>query len=164
MKLPKLIITDIDGVWTDGGMYYDQKGNEFKKFNSFDGAGVFFCKKLIIPIAIVTGEDTNIIEKRAKKLKIEFLYQGVTNKVKIAEELKMKMGIRWEEIAFIGDDLGDIQLLKKVGFSAAPQNAPEYVRKTVHYVTMKSGGEGAFREFIEKIIGAKLLNAIINKL
>ena len=84
MILPKLIITDIDGVWTDGGMYYDNTGNEFKKFNTIDSAGIIFCSKLKIPIAIITGENTNIVTNRAKKLKIELLYQGITDKLSVA--------------------------------------------------------------------------------
>ena len=82
-KLPKLVITDIDGVWTDGGMYYDQTGNEMKKFNTSDSAGVVFCKSLKIPIAIITGEDTEIVKNRAKKLDINLLFQGIKNKAEI---------------------------------------------------------------------------------
>jgi len=90
MNLPKLIITDIDGVWTDGGMYYDQNGNELKKFNTSDSAGILFCKGFNIPVAIITGEDTEIVKRRAKKLKIEYLFQGVSDKLKIATELIKK--------------------------------------------------------------------------
>ena len=86
-KLPKLVITDIDGVWTDGGMYYDQTGNEWKKFNTADSAGVLFLNLLNIPVAIITGEDTEIVRRRAEKLKIKHLYMGVEDKVKIAIEL-----------------------------------------------------------------------------
>ena len=79
--IPKLIITDIDGVWTDGGMYYDQTGNEWKKFNTADSAGVLFCKYYKIPVAIITGEETQIVKRRADKLKVDFLFQGVKNKL-----------------------------------------------------------------------------------
>jgi len=85
--LPKLVITDIDGVWTDGGMYYDQTGNEWKKFNTSDSAGVLFLRYLDIPVAIITGETTEIVARRAQKLNIEHLYQGVKNKVSVAKEL-----------------------------------------------------------------------------
>lgn len=77
MNLPKLILTDIDGVWTDGGMYYDQTGNEWKKFNTYDSAGVLLAHKYQIPVGIITGEETKIVQRRAEKLKIDFLYQGV---------------------------------------------------------------------------------------
>lgn len=150
--LPKLVITDIDGVWTDGGMYYDQTGNEIKKFNTSDSAGVLFCKKLNIPIAIITGENTEIVKNRSKKLKIEFLFQGVDDKFKVAFELIDKLKINWSEVAFIGDDIGDIKLLKKVGISAAPSNSPHYIKEIVSFVTKNRGGEGAFREFVENIL------------
>lgn len=79
MKLPKLILTDIDGVWTDGGMYYDQTGNEWKRFNTSDSAGVLFAHKLGIIVGIITGEQTNIVKRRSEKLKIDYLFQGVQN-------------------------------------------------------------------------------------
>lgn len=155
MKLPKLILTDIDGVWTDGGMFYDQTGNEWKKFNTSDSAGVLFARKLEIPIGIITGEDTEIVSRRAEKLKIEILYQGISNKLKVAEEICKDLQISLEEVAYIGDDLGDLELLKAVGYSAAPMNSPEYIKKHVNFVTQKSGGEGAFREFVERLISSE---------
>ena len=86
-KLPLLIMTDIDGVWTDGGMYYDQTGNEWKKFHTYDSAGVLFAHRLGIPVAILTGEDTFIVQRRAEKLKIDYLFQGVKNKLQTAQQL-----------------------------------------------------------------------------
>ncbi len=152
MNLPKLIITDIDGVWTDGGMYYDQTGNEWKKFNTSDSAGVMFARQLGIPVCIITGEDTEIVKLRAEKLKIEYLFQGAKNKLSIAQDLCNKLDITLKEVAYIGDDLNDVQLLKAVGFSAAPANAPKYIKELVHHTTSLRGGEGAFREFVEHII------------
>ncbi|MFN8415000.1 MAG: HAD hydrolase family protein [Cytophagaceae bacterium] len=150
--LPKLVLTDIDGVWTDGGMYYDQTGNEWKKFNTSDSAGVLFCKQLNIPVGIITGENTEIVQRRATKLKVDYLFQGIQNKVEVAEKLIQELNIEWSDVAYIGDDLGDLKLLKIVGYSAAPMNAPDYIKKHVHLVTQKMGGEGAFREFIEYLI------------
>lgn len=152
MNLPKLIITDIDGVWTDGGMYYDQTGNEWKKFNTSDSAGVMFARKLGIPVCIITGEDTEIVKRRAEKLKIEYLFQGAKDKLSIAQDLCNKLNISLEEVAYIGDDLNDIQLLKAAGFSASPANAPVYIKQMVQHVTNLRGGDGAFREFVEHII------------
>ena len=152
MQLPKLIITDIDGVWTDGGMYYDQGENELKKFNTSDSAGVLFCKILKIPLAIVTGEDTKIVERRAQKLKIDLLFQGVSDKLSVAIKLCENLNIQLDDIAFIGDDIGDLQLLKKVGYSCCPQNAPDYIKEVCHHVTLKKGGDGAFREFVEDLL------------
>lgn len=150
--LPKLVITDIDGVWTDGGMYYDQTGNEWKKFNTSDSAGILFCRLLSIPVAIITGEKTEIVQRRADKLKIDYLFQGVNDKVDVAQRLCEQLQVQFSEVAYIGDDLGDINLLKLVGIAAAPANAPNYVKQIVSFVTAKAGGEGAFREFIETII------------
>lgn len=155
-ELPKLILTDIDGVWTDGGMYYDQTGNEWKKFNTSDSAGVLFCEKLNIPVGIITGENTEIVKRRAEKLKIDFLYQGINDKLSIVKELCKQLNISLNEVAYIGDDLGDMELLKNVGFACAPNNAPDYVKKIVHHVTKKNGGEGAFREFVEFLFFEKL--------
>ena len=151
--LPKLVLTDIDGVWTDGGMFYDQIGNEWKKFNTSDSAGVLFCRWLNIPVGIITGEKTAIVERRAKKLKIDYLFQGIKDKVGVASQLCDELQIELSEVAYIGDDINDYHLLKAVGFSASPQNAPSYIKELVDFVTEKSGGQGAFREFIEKLIG-----------
>lgn len=150
--LPKLVLTDIDGVWTDGGMYYDQTGNEWKKFNTSDSAGVLFCKLLKIPVGIITAENTEIVSRRAAKLKVDYLFQGAHNKLEIAIQLCKELGIELAEVAFIGDDLGDIQLLKAVGIPGSPANAPDYVKKHSKILTQKNGGEGAFREFVEIIV------------
>ncbi|WP_027420662.1 KdsC family phosphatase [Crocinitomix catalasitica] len=147
----KLILTDIDGVWTDGGMFYDQTGNEWKKFNTSDSAGVLFSKKMNIPVGIITGEDTEIVRRRSEKLNIEYLFQGISDKVAVAEKIKNELNIEWKDIAYIGDDIGDVKLLQKVGFSCCPNNSPDYIKDLVHYVTKKNGGEGAFREFVEYI-------------
>lgn len=162
MALPKLVLTDIDGVWTDGGMYYDNKGNELKKFNTSDSAGVLFCNLLKIPLGIITGEENGIIIKRAKKLKIDILHMGVKNKLKVVEELSLRYSIPMSEIAYIGDDINDILVLKSVGISACPANAPEYVKKCVNVVLQKKGGEGVFREFVEHfLIENKQLETVI---
>ena len=153
MKKPKLILTDIDGVWTDGGMYYDQTGNEWKKFHTYDSAGVLFAHQNEIPVGIITGEDTEIVARRAAKLKIDYLFQGVKNKLEVADNLCKELNISLDEVAYIGDDLGDIELLKNVGISATPNSAPEYVKKYSQMVMTKNGGEGVFREFVEKILG-----------
>ena len=153
MKKPKLILTDIDGVWTDGGMYYDQTGNEWKKFHTYDSAGVLFAHQNEIPVGIITGEDTEIVARRAAKLKIDYLFQGVKKKLEVAENLCKQLNISLDEVAYIGDDLGDIELLKNVGISATPNSAPEYVKKYSQMVMTKNGGEGVFREFVEKILG-----------
>lgn len=151
-ELPKLIITDIDGVWTDGSMYYDQIGNELKRFHTYDSAGVLFARLLNIPVAILTGETTEIVNRRAAKLTIDYLFQGVKNKVETTQQILDELKIGFEDCAFIGDDINDVKLLGKVGFSGTTANAPDYIKAKVHYVTHKKGGEGAFREFVEHIL------------
>jgi 3-deoxy-D-manno-octulosonate 8-phosphate phosphatase (KDO 8-P phosphatase) len=164
MKNIRLFITDIDGVWTDGGMYYDETGNEFKKFNTADSAGVLFLRLLNIPVAIITGETTAMVDRRAKKLKIDHLFQGVTNKLECADKLCNQLGITLGEVAYIGDDINDMELLKAVGYSGAPQNAPAYIKKLVHQVIPVRGGEGAFRAFVEKYLSeANLMEDVIEK-
>lgn len=152
-KHPKLVLTDIDGVWTDGGMYYDQTGNEWKKFHTYDSAGVLLCRQHNIPVGIITGEETNIVKRRADKLKVDYLYQGVTDKLKIARDLCKQLDISLEDVAYIGDDINDVELLKNVGISAVPSSSPVYIQEHVNFVTKTPGGKGAFREFVEKILG-----------
>jgi 3-deoxy-D-glycero-D-galacto-nononate 9-phosphatase len=163
--LPKLVITDIDGVWTDGGMYYDNVGNEWKKFNTSDSAGVLLCRELNIPVVIITGENTSIVERRAQKLGVKMLYQGVKDKLSLAENIWKELNILPEETAFIGDDFGDVPLLLRVGFSGCPANTPTYIQKQVNWVGIKKGGEGAFREFIEHILHSEnLLDSTVQKI
>lgn len=150
--LPKLILTDIDGVWTDGGMYYDQTGNEWKKFNTADSAGVLLAHKLNIPVGIITGENTQIVKRRAEKLHVDYLYQGVRDKLSVVSDLCVRLHLPMDEVAYIGDDLGDVELLQKVGISGAPRNASCYIRELVHLQLDSCGGEGAFREFVERIV------------
>lgn len=152
MELPKVVFTDIDGVWTDGGMYYDQTGNEWKKFNTRDSAGVLFLNQLQIPLVVLTGEDTQIMKNRAAKLKLEHVFHGVKNKVEVATSFCESRGISLKECAFIGDDLLDLKLLQMVGFSACPGDAADYTQKVVQYVTPAAGGAGAFRDFVEEIL------------
>lgn len=150
--LPKLVITDIDGVWTDGGMYYTADGDVMKRFSVKDGWGVIFLRQLNIPVAIMTGENSKLVQKRADKLKISRCYLGVGDKLTKAKELCSELGISLADVAFIGDDLNDLALLRQVGFSASPCNTPRYVKSEVHFVTEAYGGFGAFREFVEKIL------------
>lgn len=156
----KLFITDIDGVWTDGGMYYDETGNEFKKFNTADSAGVLFLHLLKLPVAIITGETTNIVKRRSEKLKIDYLFMGISNKLEVAAKLCTQLDITLDQVAYIGDDINDIALLQKVGLSAAPENAPDYVKQKVNWVIPVKGGNGVFRAFVEKYL--KEMNLLEN--
>ena len=162
MKLPKLILTDIDGVWTDGGMYYDGTVVELKKFHTYDSAGVLFAHHYGIPVGIITGENTEIVRRRAEKLKIDYLYLGVNDKLKTAKLLCDELFIDLKDVAYIGDDLNDMQLLRQVGWAGVPASAPEYVKKLGTTPLFKKGGEGVFREFVEQIIGEERMYQILN--
>ena len=161
--LQKLILTDIDGVWTDGGMYYDATNVELKKFNTYDSAGVLFAHNLHIPVGIITGENTQIVQRRADKLKVDYCYLGVKDKLSIVQNLCKELSITLSQVAYIGDDLNDMDVLSKVGFAGVPVSAPEYVKQLANVPLSKKGGEGVFREFVEVIIGEERLCEIINK-
>lgn len=151
-KLPKLILTDIDGVWTDGGMYYDGTDVELKKFHTYDSAGVIFAHRLGIPVGIITSENTEMVARRAKKLKVEYLFQGVKDKLATVKTLCEELEITLQDVAYIGDDLGDIQLLSKVHWAGVPSSAPFYIKRLANVSLIKKGGDGVFREFVETII------------
>lgn len=165
INLPRLIATDIDGVWTDGGMYYDESGNELKKFNTSDSAGVIFCKLLNIPVCIITAEDTKLVKRRSEKLKVDHLFMGVQDKLQCATRLCESLNISLSEVAYIGDDLGDIKLLQQVGLSACPDNAPTYIKNICHWNLPVKGGDGAFRVFVERILNeCKLFSSVLSGL
>jgi 3-deoxy-D-manno-octulosonate 8-phosphate phosphatase (KDO 8-P phosphatase) len=163
MKDIKIFLSDLDGVWTDGGMYYDNEGNELKRFNTSDSAGVLFLRMLGIPVGIITGEDTEIVARRAGKLGITILHMGVRDKLAVVRKICGELGCGLDEVAYLGDDIIDIPVLEKAGLSAAPSNAPAYVKDKVRWVLEKKGGEGVFREFVEKYLAEKgLLEKAIN--
>jgi YrbI family 3-deoxy-D-manno-octulosonate 8-phosphate phosphatase len=148
----KLIISDIDGVWTDGGMYYFNNGQEAKKFNTSDSVGVSLASMAKIDIVIISGEDIPALRNRLTKLNILNYHLAVKNKVAVVEKLAAERKIEFDEMAFIGDEINDHALLKKVGFSACPNSAPEYTKKIVDFITPSKGGMGAFRDFVIEVL------------
>ncbi len=162
-KLPKLILTDIDGVWTDGGMYYDGTDVELKKFHTYDSAGVLFAHHLGIPVGILTGENTEIVRRRANKLKIDYLFLGVKDKAAEAQKLCSELKIELNDVAFIGDDINDMSLLNLVGWAGVPASAPDYVKALANMHLSKRGGEGVFREFVETILTQDRINQFVNE-
>lgn len=143
-------------------MYYDKADNEWKKFNTSDSAGVLFLRLVGIHFAIITGENTPIVQRRADKLQVKNCFLGIKDKVAVAEQLLEKYNLNWKEVAYIGDDINDIKLLQKVGLSACPNQAPDYIKNKVNWVLTKNGGEGVFREFVERYLEEKgLLNQAI---
>ena len=148
----KLVATDIDGVWTDGGLYYDKDGNELKKFNVKDGAAVKLLKTAGIPVCIITAKNSPMVEKRAQELKVDYLYQGVENKIGAITKLIQMLNLSFNEIAYIGDDFNDVPLLRKAGLSATPSDASQIIRQEADWTLTKKGGAGVFREFVEKLL------------
>ena len=146
IKKLKILLTDVDCVLTDGGMYYTSDGDVMKKFHTRDGMGVNLLRRSGIPTIIVTKEKTKIVRRWAKKMNIEHVYDGIQDKESIAPIIMKKYNVKISEIGYIGDDVNDIGLLKKVGFSACPNDGIEQVRSIVNYVCEKKGGEGVFRE------------------
>lgn len=151
----KLFATDVDGVLTDAGMYYGESGEELKKFHTRDGMGLKLLQAEGVLTAIITMENTKIVERRGKKLGIPEVFQGAKDKVAVLGNLSEKYGIPFEQMAYIGDDVNDVQALMVVGYAAAPSDCVEQVRRVVHYVCKKKGGEGAVREVIDRILAAK---------
>ena len=147
-----MIISDIDGVWTDGSFYKGTDGKEFKKFNVNDGVGVAMAKAAGYKIALISGRYSPATEYRAKELNIEDVYNGGLNKIIAYEELKIKYNLIDSEIAYVGDDLIDIPVMEKVGAPIAVANAITSVKKISIYITKTSGGYGAFRESVSWII------------
>jgi YrbI family 3-deoxy-D-manno-octulosonate 8-phosphate phosphatase len=155
LKKIKLLAMDVDGVLTDSGAYYSEDGIELKKFNIRDGMGIVLLRKAGYKVAFVTTENTKIVEKRAERLQVDDIHQGIFKKTDAIEKLLQKYSLKWEEIAFIGDDINDIPVLKKVGFAAAPANATTLNKKIVDYVTKTDGGHGAVREVCDLLLNLK---------
>ena len=145
----KLVISDVDGVLTDGGMYYSENGDELKKFNTRDGMAFQLMRERGIKTAIITSENTKMVERRAAKLRIDYLMQGKHNggKLEAAKEICEKIGIKLSEVAFIGDDVNDIELLEQVSFPFCPADAADKVKKISGITVLKTaGGNGVHRE------------------
>ena len=148
----KLILLDVDGTLTDGGIYRGNNGEELKRFNVKDGYAIVNAQKLGIEFGIITGRKSELVEIRAKELKIKYLYQGISEKTVILEEIMKKDGLSKEEIAYMGDDLNDLLIMKQVGLSGTPKDAVDEVIQVADFVSKKNGGSGAVREFIEHIL------------
>ena len=149
----KLFLTDVDGVLTDAGMYYTESGDEIKKFNTLDGKAFELLRNKGIKTGIITSEKTRIVENRAKKIKTDYLFQGISDKLNKAKEVCEKEKISLSQVAYIGDDINDTELLSAVGFAAVPQNGVEINKNIPGIIHLNScGGDGAVREFVEILI------------
>lgn len=148
----KMFIMDCDGVLTDAGMYYTHEGNELKKFSTRDGMGIGFLHKHGIKTAIITGENSSIVEHRARKLEIQDVYLGIKDKKATLHEVMNKHGLQAEEIAYIGDDLNDMEVLQSVGLALTVADATPAVKEFADYITQARGGHGAVREACEFLL------------
>ncbi|WP_104636942.1 KdsC family phosphatase [Helicobacter felis] len=151
----KVFLCDCDGTLTDGGMYYLEDGQQFKKFSVADGIGFELLKSAGIKTGILTGEVTPIVEHRAKKLKVDYLYQGCSpqGKLEAAREICAKEGISLEQVAYVGDDVNDLPLLEQVGLKACVQNAHAHLKALPGIILLNTqGGQGALRELIDLIL------------
>ena len=147
----RLLALDVDGVLTDGSISYTDDGKEIKTFNAKDGQGIAMLTKLGIKVAIITARTSPIVQKRANDLGIQYVFQGVTNKLEKLEYLKTMLGITNEEIAYMGDDLPDIPILNIVGVKACPNDAVDEVKQICNFKSAKNGGRGAVRELTDLI-------------
>jgi len=155
-KKIRLLLTDSDGVLTDTGVYYGAEGEVLKRFSIRDGMGVERLQKLCqIETGIITGEMSPSLVKRAEKLSIKELHLGIKDKVSCLQEILIKKKLTLEEVAYIGDDVNDLEVLKIVGLAACPADAMNLVKHSVHYTCSEKGGMGCFREFAEFIIHCK---------
>jgi 3-deoxy-D-manno-octulosonate 8-phosphate phosphatase (KDO 8-P phosphatase) len=151
----RLFLTDVDGVLTDGGMVYTEKGDEEKIFNTRDGGGLMLLQAAGIKTGIITSEKTEIVSRRAAKLGVDILLQGVKDKLRAFGELEKSTGISLDETAYIGDDINDIPLLRAVGLAATVPDHCLPPSVHIHYMTERPGGKGAVRDFAEWILKAR---------
>jgi YrbI family 3-deoxy-D-manno-octulosonate 8-phosphate phosphatase len=148
----KLVISDVDGVLTDGGMYYSSKGEIMKKFNTKDGMGVELLRKNNIKTILMTKENSPIVVKRGKKIKVNEIFIGIDNKEMKLDKICKKFSLTPPNIVYIGDDLNDLNIMKLVGFSACPADAEQEILDISSYICKKEGGKGVFREVTNLIL------------
>jgi 3-deoxy-D-manno-octulosonate 8-phosphate phosphatase (KDO 8-P phosphatase) len=151
----KLLLLDVDGVMTDGGIYYSSRGEELKRFNTKDGYGIVKLQNLGVRVGIITGRVSKIVEKRAEELGISEVHQNLDDKVTAYRSILERLKLTDAEVAYIGDDEPDVSVLRCAGFSAAPADAVANVLREVDYVCQRKGGKGAVREIVDLILNAQ---------
>jgi 3-deoxy-D-manno-octulosonate 8-phosphate phosphatase (KDO 8-P phosphatase) len=152
LKKIKMILMDVDGVLTDGKIYYTSSGEEIKAFDIQDGMGITLARKAGLQTGIITGRTSEMVSRRAKELQYDVVLQGDSNKLAQFEKIKAEFAVTDQQVCYIGDDIPDIPLLKKVGFSVAVANARDELKQFCDYITERDGGHGAVREVIDKIL------------
>ncbi|CAH1385820.1 KdsC family phosphatase [Candidatus Nitrotoga sp. M5] len=151
----RLIAFDVDGIMTDGGLYLTDSGEEFKRFNSLDGHGLKMLKASGVELAIITGRTSRCVEYRAQHLGISHLYQGAHNKLACMQKMLAQLKLPLDVVAFMGDDVIDLPVMRRVGFAISVPNAPQVVRDHAHYITEHEGGHGAVREACELLMSSQ---------
>ena len=154
-KVIKLVVFDVDGVMTDGGLTIGDDGQEYKTFNSQDGLGMKLLKASGVQLAIITGRTSNIVKQRSDSIGIAHFYQGIDDKLAVFNELVAKLNITPQHAAFMGDDVVDVPPMLRCGLAVSVPAAPSIVQARAHYVTKKHGGHGAVRELCELIMHAQ---------
>lgn len=148
----KYLVIDVDGTMTDAGVYYDEHGNELKKFCTKDAAGFFAAKKAGIKILVLTGRECAATTRRMGEMKVDFLVQKCKDKVAYLETFLREQGVTWEELGYLGDDLNDLAGMRRSGFSGCPVDACEEVKAQADYVSTVKGGYGAVRDIISALL------------
>lgn len=158
-KHVRLLLLDVDGVMTDGRLFYSHDGKESKMFNTQDGFGLRLILESDIQTGIITARRSEVVAKRAEELQMSYVYQGARSKLDAYKDIMKQSGLKPFEICYMGDDWLDLVLLKRVGFSAAPANAVPEVKEIAHYLTNKTGGHGAVREVCNFLLESRDLLA-----
>ncbi len=153
----RLLIVDIDGVLTDGGLQFDNNGEEYKTFNSLDGHGIRMLLDCGIDVAVITGRESAIVRHRMGELGVTHIYQGNRDKLAALEQLLTATGLDADRLAYVGDDLPDLPVMRRVGFAIAVQNAHSFVKQHCDWVTTLPGGKGAVREVTDFILQSQAL-------
>lgn len=151
----RMLIMDVDGTLTDGTLFVMPDGEEVKSYNVKDGLGILLAHLAGLKTAIITGKTSRSLEKRAQKLRIDELHQGILDKMRVLDQILARHRLKAAEVAYIGDDLGDLEVIKSVGLAAAVADAHPEVKKNSHYICREVGGRGAVREFIEFILSVQ---------
>lgn len=151
-KKIKLLLLDVDGVLTDGRIVYDSRGQDLKFFDVHDGLGVYLLKKAGIKTILITAKGSRAIRPRAKDMQVEEVFEDISPKTSVLDRILKKYNLKLDEVCFVGDDLVDLCLMKKVGFPIAVFNASPEIKKVASYITLKEGGRGAVREVAELIL------------
>lgn len=151
-KKVKLLLLDVDGVLTDGRIVYDSRGQDLKFFDVHDGLGVYLLKKAGIKTILITAKGSRAIRPRAKDMQVEEVFEDISPKTSVLDRILKKYNLKLDEVCFVGDDLVDLCLMKKVGFPIAVFNAASEIKKVASYITLKEGGRGAVREVAELIL------------